>query len=62
MGSIRVYKGMPISEEQKKRIAALSSIKEEDIDYSDIPPLTDEDWKRMRRVNPLPCDLKKVAN
>ena len=50
MGSILIYKGMPpLSDEQMAEIEALRNMKDEDIDYSDIPPLTEEDFKRMRR-------------
>ena len=34
------------------RIAELAAMKDEDIDYSDIPELTDEFWKNARVVEP----------
>ena len=48
MGSIRIYKGMKISEEQQKRIDAMAEIKDEDIDFSDIPKITPEEWKHFK--------------
>ena len=51
MGSILIYPGMKIERtpEQIAEIEALRNMKDEDIDLSDIPELTEEDWKRMRR-------------
>ena len=52
MGSIRIYKGMPpLTEEQIKRIDAL---KNREIDYSDIPPTSDEELKKFK-----PARLRK---
>ncbi|MBQ9442269.1 MAG: hypothetical protein IJU55_04590 [Selenomonadaceae bacterium] len=47
MGSIRIYKGMPpLTEEQIKRLDAL---KNREIDFSDIPETTDEEWERVKQ-------------
>jgi uncharacterized protein (DUF4415 family) len=35
----------PLTEEQKAELAALDNLRDEDIDFSDIPPLTEEFWK-----------------
>ncbi len=35
-----------------KRLAELAAIKDEDIDYSDIPELGDEFWKNAKLVMP----------
>jgi len=46
MGSIRIYKGMPpLTEEQIKRLDAL---KDREIDLSDIPEITHEEFERMK--------------
>ena len=46
MGSIRVYEGMPpLTEEQIKRLDAL---KDREIDLSDIPEITHEEFERMK--------------
>ena len=61
MGSIFIYEGMPpLTEEQEKRLSELEDMKDEEIDFSDIPELTEEDWKKMRRVNPLP-EVERIA-
>ena len=49
MGEMVVYKGMKISAEQQKRILEMKDLKDDEIDYSDIPPLTDEELARMRQ-------------
>ena len=49
---MRIYPGMKLTEEQKKRLDELDNLADEDIDLSDIPELTDEDFKRMWRANP----------
>ncbi|MBQ3443902.1 MAG: hypothetical protein IJG33_11750 [Selenomonadaceae bacterium] len=53
-------KGQPLTEEQKKRLEALKQMSDDDIDYSDIPELTDEQLSKFKRVNPRRD--KKVAS
>ena len=48
MGSIRIYKGMIISAEQQKRISEIKELADDEIDFSDIPPLTDEELAKMK--------------
>lgn len=50
MGSLFIVKGQipPLTPEQRERLEKLESIRDEDIDYSDIPPLTDEELARMK--------------
>ena len=38
----------PLTEAQKVEIEALKNMRDEDIDYSDIPPLTEEFWAKAR--------------
>lgn len=38
----------PLTEAQKAEISALQHMRDEDIDYSDIPPLTEEFWKNAK--------------
>ena len=47
MGSLFFVKGQvpPLTPEQKEEIARWEKMTDEDIDYSDIPPLTDEEYK-----------------
>ena len=51
-----LYKGVYISKEQFEEIKNMRQLPDEEIDYSDIPPLTDEELKkfkpaRLRRKN-----------
>jgi len=50
MGSLFIVKGQipPLTPEQKEELAKLENVRDEDIDYSDIPPLTDEELARMK--------------
>jgi uncharacterized protein (DUF4415 family) len=34
----------PLTDEQRERLRALDDLKDEDIDFSDIPPLTEKFW------------------
>ena len=54
MGSMVVYKGMKISAEQQKRILEIKDLEDDEIDYSDIPQLTDEELAKMK-----PARLRK---
>jgi len=53
---INIY--APLSEEQEERLEKLKNMKDEDIDYSDIPKLTEDQLKKFKRVNPK----RKAAN
>lgn len=50
MGSLIIKRGMKLelTPEQKAELDALEKMTDEDIDYSDIPPLTDEELARMK--------------
>lgn len=52
MGSLILIRGQvpPLTEEQKKRLKALENIRDEDIDYSDIPPLRDDERGKYVRA------------
>jgi len=39
---------MPFTKEELECLAELEKMTDEDIDYSDIPPLTDEELARMK--------------
>jgi uncharacterized protein (DUF4415 family) len=41
--------GRPLSPEQLERLAQLEAMPDEEIDYSDIPPMTAEQWADPRR-------------
>lgn len=59
MGSMIVYKGMKISAEQQKRISEIKDLEDDEIDYSDIPPLTDEE---LAKFKPARLRQKKSQN
>ena len=61
MGSLVVYKGMKISAEQQKRILEMKERKDDEIDYSDIPPLTDEELAKMKPAR-LRRQKQKIAS
>ena len=61
MGSMVVYKGMKISAEQQKRILEMKDLKDDEIDYSDIPPLTEEELARMKPAR-LRRQKQKIAS
>ena len=42
----------PLAQRQKAELEALKALPDSEIDYSDIPPLTDDFWKHAVR-NPL---------
>jgi hypothetical protein len=42
----------PLTPKQRRQVAALASMKDAKIDYSNIPPLTDHFWKHAVR-NPF---------
>ncbi len=42
----------PLTKRQQAEIEALRSMADDDIDYSDLPPLSDEFWKKAVR-NPV---------
>ena len=60
MGSLFFIKGQipPLTPEQKEEIARWEKMTNEDIDYSDIPPLTDEELARMKPAR-LRCEIWK---
>lgn len=50
MGSLIIKRGMKLefTPEQLEEIKRWEKMTDEDIDYSDIPPLTDEELARMK--------------
>ena len=43
-----IINGVQVSEEQFKRIQNMPQMPDDEIDFSDIPPLTDEELKKMK--------------
>lgn len=60
MGSIRIYKGMPpLSKEQIEELERNKPKSDDEIDFSDIPPLTDEE---LAKFKPARLRQKKQQN
>ena len=63
MGSIRIYKGMPpLTEEQLAEIYANAPKSDDEIDYSDIPKTTEEEFARMKANRLRKKNLKNIAS
>ena len=62
MGSLILIKGQipEMTPEQKERLEKLESIRDEDIDYSDIPPLRDDQIGKYKRLRDKPNLWKKI--
>ena len=60
MGSLVLRRGMKPTTEQLERIYANAPKSDDEIDYSDIPPLTDEEIARMK-ANRLRKKKLKIA-
>ncbi len=43
--SVKRTTSSPLTAKQRREVAALASMPDDKIDYSDIPPLTDRFWK-----------------
>ena len=62
MGSIRIYEGMPpLTEEEIAEIRANAPKSDDEIDYSDIPALTDEELKRFKPARLRKKNLKAAS-
>ena len=59
MGSLILIRGQipPLTEEQKAELAALDN---REIDYSDIPPLRDDERGKYKRLRDKPNLWKKI--
>ena len=61
MSNLVLYKGVYISKEQFDEIKNMRQLPDEEIDYSDIPPTSDEQLARMK-ANRLFRKKMKVAS
>ena len=57
-----IINGVQVSEEQFNRIKKIRQLPDEEIDYSDIPPLTDEELARMKPARLSRKNAEKVAS
>lgn len=61
MDNFRIYKGMPFTKEELECLEKLEKMTDDDIDYSDIPPTSDEQLARMVENRRRRKNLKNVA-
>ena len=57
-----IINGIEVSEEQYKRIKNMRQLPDEEIDYSDIPPTSDEQLERMKENRRRRKNLKNMAS
>jgi len=62
MGSLTIFRGQvpQLTPEQKAELAALDNMSDEDIDYSDIPPLREDQIGKYKRLHDKPNFWKKI--
>lgn len=65
MAIVRVTEGEPVrmTPEMEARLSALEGILDDDIDYSEIPEWTEDDWATSIRISDYPSieEAKRVA-
>ena len=61
MNNLEISKIFPYTEEELKCLAELEKMTDEDIDYSDIPALTDEELKRFKPAHLRKKNLKAAS-
>ena len=57
-----IINGVEVSEEQYKRIKNMRQLPDDEIDYSDIPPTSDEQLERMKENRRRRKNLKNMAS
>ena len=62
MSNSVLYKGVYISKEQFDEIKNMRQLPDEEIDYSDIPPTSDEQLERMKENRRRRKNLKNIAS
>ena len=62
MSNSVLYKGVYISKEQFDEIKNMRQLPDEEIDYSDIPPTSDEQLERMKENRRRRKNLKNMAS
>lgn len=62
MGSIVIKRGMQPTEEQLRRIYANAPKSDDEIDLSDIPEITEEEWKKFKPARLREKNRKNIAS
>ncbi len=62
MGSLTIFRGQvpQLTPEQKAELAKLGEMSDEDIDYSDNPPLREDQIGKYKRLRDKPNFWKKI--
>lgn len=50
-----------LTDQQKEALKALEAIPEDQIDLSDIPEMTEEEWRNARRINIYKPDWQDIT-
>ena len=50
-----------LTDQQKEELKALEEMADEDIDYSDIPEMTEEEWRNAKRINIYKPDWQDIT-
>ena len=61
MSNFVIYKGVKISEEQYKRIKNMRQLSDDEIDLSDIPEITKDEWKKFKPARLRRRNLQKAS-
>ena len=61
MNNSEISKIFPYTEEELKCLAELEKMTDEDIDYSDIPPISKEELKRFKPARLRKKNLKAAS-
>ena len=62
MNNLEISKIFPYTEEELKCLAELEKMTDEDIDYSDIPPISKEELKKFKPARLRLKNKEKVAS
>ena len=61
MSNLIFYKGVQISAEQMERIQNIKDLPDEEIDFSDIPPISKEELKKFKPARLRKKNLKVAS-
>ena len=61
MSNFVMYKGVKISAEQMERIQNIPDLPDEEIDFSDIPPISKEELKKFKPARLRKKNLKVAS-
>ena len=62
MGSLILKRGMKPTAEQIRRIMENAPTSDDEIDFSDIPEITDEEWEKVKLARLRKKNIKNIAS